>query len=135
MAEFGKERAKKIFYWIGLLYPALYTVWNFSVSHSRFGNSFSFNIKCYGQHDQSFLLEDSVASVAKRPFCTYDEFDEEGILGVYGPVVYSGVCIFSLLFNLCMLFNIPDAFIYWRIMVHINKYVERLCNYIHYLAT
>ena len=133
MADFGKERAKKIFYWISLLYPVLYTVWNFLISHSRFGNSLSFNIKCYGQHDQSFLLEDSVASVAKIPFCAYDEFDEEGILGVYGPVVYQGVCIFSFLFNLCLLCNIPDAFIYWRIMVHINKYVQKLLGCSHSL--
>ena len=132
MAEFGKERAMKMFYWISLLFPALKTAWNFSASSKV--NSFSFISKCYGQHDQTFLLEDSVANVAKRPFCTYDDYDEDGIVGVYGPVIYRGSCILSAIVNLALLFNIPDGFIYWRIMAYVKKYVEISFYYSKYLA-
>ena len=138
VAEFGKAKLKKIFLILSILVPIFLAVCR-AIGSSEL-DSMSFINKCRGVHHKTFLVEKSSANIAKRHFCEFDAYEQDGVLFNIGsaemgyflqvsighlmPAFKRFSCIASTTIYLLMGFNFMEGFIYVRTLYHINKYVQ-----------
>lgn len=119
VANFGKERAKRIFLWICILVPLIAVLWR------RFGGQYvsaisSFN-KCNGRHHLAFMIEDTVdSSTAKKNFCFFENYDGED-QNRFLAILKRTLCTLSSVLYLIMGFNFVEGIFYWKTIKHVNK--------------
>ena len=115
--DFGKERAKKIFFWIAILVPCVLTTWSYF--NNRDTSSVASLNKCKGQHHKVFLLEHNYDSTAKRNFCYFESYDgqEDSIIVTLKRI---SCTLYSILFFI-LGFNVAEGFLYWRTVKHSNR--------------
>jgi hypothetical protein len=115
--EFGKEKAKLVFFWISILIPLLVTVWGFLVRREI--STISSLNKCNGIHHNAFLVEHSISSTAKRNFCFFETFDQEDRYGLAS--VKKTLCVLNTVLYAIMGLNVVEGILYWRTVKHSNE--------------
>ena len=116
--KYGKENTKKLFLYLHILLPLFLTIWYMGISEFH---SLSFINKCYGKHDQIFLIDSSSLNVAKRNFCAFGDHqtndDRSKILLVMRHLLCIGPTIAGLIIGL----NITEGILYFLIFRHITR--------------
>ena len=116
---YGKEKVRKIFYFLSFLLPLLLMIW--SVTDKSDVDAISVFNKCNGNHHKVFLFDTSTLNVAKRNFCEHVEYDDEGSLGRIIAAFRRYACIIRTLLILFMGFNFAEIYIYFKILTHIYR--------------
>ena len=114
---FGKERAKKTFFWLAILVPCVLTTWGYF--NNRDTSTVASLNKCKGLHHKVFLLEHSYDSTAKRNFCYFESYEghEDGIIVHLKRI---SCTLYSVLFFI-LGFNLVEGLLYWRTVKHSNR--------------
>ena len=117
---FGKDRAKNMTFWTSILMPLVVTIWGVFTPRQTAGFS-SFN-RCEGIHHDVFLIENNFGSTAKRNFCFFENYNEDG--HNIPPIVKKVSCtLYSIVYSI-MASNLVEGLLYWRTVRHSNRYVK-----------
>ena len=115
--KLGKERTKKIAFWLSILMPLVATIW--SLFNRRDTSPVASFNKCKGIHHNVFLIENSIGSTAKRTFCLFENYNDDEYN--VSPILMKLSCtLFSVVF-FTMNSNIIEGLLYWRTVRHANR--------------
>ena len=114
--EYGKEKAKKIFMFLMILFPFICVIWDATEELSIL----SYINKCYGNDHKVFLIETSTLDVLKHKFWNLTEHEKGGFLDSLFVVVRRISKLLKATVILVMGCNIFEAVIYYRVLSHLN---------------
>ena len=115
--DFGKDKAKAIFFWMAILVPCALTVWGF-INNKDMSAIASLN-KCKGHHHDVFLLENDYGSTAKRNFCFFETYDgQEG--SIFVTLKRISCTLYSVVFAV-LACNVIEGLFYWRTVKRSNR--------------
>ena len=115
--DFGKGKAKAIFFWMAILVPCALTVWGF-INNKDMSAIASLN-KCKGHHHDVFLLENDYGSTAKRNFCFFETYDgQEG--SIFVTLKRISCTLYSVVFAV-LACNVIEGLFYWRTVKRSNR--------------
>ena len=117
--DFGREKAKRLFFYLSFLLPLLVSLWQF-VSGTEL-DPMSFINKCNGKHHQVFLLESSTTNVARTNLCGLEDYKFQDIWSQLVAWIRRFSCIANQLIMIGMGLNIAEGLLYWKIWTHIYK--------------
>ena len=124
VVKFGKQRAKRIFFWISLIWPMMSTAWLlFQAIYFRKEFSFARTLisKCYGNHHNMFMTEDLLDW---KKYCTLEVYEMDGYFEKFSELVQRGFCVGFAVVNLIVLSNVAEGLLYWRVMKRLKRYVN-----------
>ena len=119
VVSYGKEKAKKMFFLASILIPVFVTLWGHL--NGRDPSAITSLNKCYGVHHKVFLIENRGDSTMRRNFCLFEDDDEEP--GQFLTTLRKTSCTLRSALYAIMGFNVVEGLLYWRTVVHANKYV------------
>ena len=117
--EFGREKAKQLFFYLSFLLPLLVSFWEF-VSGTEL-DPMSFINKCNGKHHQVFLLEFSTTNVARRNLCGLEDYKFHDLWSQLVAWIRRFSCIANKIIMIGMGLNVAEGLLYWKIWTHIYK--------------
>ena len=119
---YGREKAKRIFFFLSIAIPALLIIWGIVELPDRPVDPMSFINKCYGKHHKKFLIESSSMDVVKSGFCTFGRYDEfhDPVFNIIATIK-KVFCITKSLLYVVMGFNIAEGFVYYKTLRHISR--------------
>ena len=112
----GISRMKKMFMALSFLVPLIVALWT-SLDAPEI-NAMNFINKCYGNGHKSFLIETSTLNVLKSNFCAFENYSESQVI----PTLRRLSCIGRTITTLFIGFNFVEAFLYYKMMVHLKRY-------------
>jgi hypothetical protein len=116
-ATYGKEKVKKIFLFLSVIFPLIMTVWR--VSDTNEIDAMSFINKCYGIYHKVFLIEESTLNVSQQKYCAYVHYD-----GYYGKVISLALqisCMIRASAMIILCFNLTEGIIYYKTFTHMIR--------------
>ena len=117
--EFGREKAKRLFFYLSFLLPLLVSFWEF-VNGTEL-DSMSFINKCNGKHHKVFLLESSTTNVARRGFCGFEDYKFQDLWSHLVVWIRRLSCIANKVIMIVMGLNVVEGILYWKIWTHIYR--------------
>lgn len=119
--KFGKERTKKMFFWVSILMPLVVTTWGFF--HLQYLAAVSRFNKCQGIHHNQFLIENSIEHTTKRNFCFFEGYKNDD--WDIQPVLKCLSCASIFIVYATMASNLVEGWLYWRTVKHSNRQVKQ----------
>ena len=120
--DYGKEKVESIFLILSICFPLIVVTWKGLEGADL--NAMSFINKCYGKHHRVFLVETSTLDVVKRNFCGLETYEIEDSFSNVVAISSQFSCIVVESIMIIIGLNIVEGFIYIRIFVHINRYIQ-----------
>ena len=117
VAAFGKEKLKKIFWYVSQLLPLFHILLKIAEGNS----TLSFINKCYGYDHKIFLSESTTLNVLKNKFWKAEESTINQALDVVLYVTMKIIKLVESIIFLIMGFNLSEIFIYIKIFSHLNR--------------
>ena len=116
--QYGKEKVKKFFLIISLLFPLLLNIWRTIDAPAK--DPMSIINKCYGNHHVVFLMESS-ASLAGEGFCPSMAYADGDVYSMFTAFVGKCSCIVRVLIVFILGFNFTEGYLYFKIFAHMKK--------------
>ena len=117
VAAFGKEKIKKIFWYLSQLLPLFHILLKIAEGNS----TLSFINKCYGYDHKIFLSESTTLNVLKNKFWKAEKSNINQALDVVFDVIMKIIKLLTSAIFLIMGFNLSEIFIYINIFSHLNR--------------
>ena len=121
--KYGKEKTKRIFYYLSIAIPVIISILNLVQAH-EVGHRPSIN-KCYGTHHKAFLLDTSPFLSAQRTFWNPDEYELKGFLNFTIAITRRILKILTTCVSLLATLNLTEAFLYYKIIHFMNRYYQK----------
>ena len=116
--QYGKEKVKKLFLILSLLFPLLLNIWRTIDAPAK--DPMSIINKCYGNHHVVFLMESS-SSLAGEGFCPSMAHADGDVFSMLVAIVGKCSCIVRVLIVFILGFNFTEGFLYFKIFTHMKK--------------
>ena len=117
VAAYGKEKVKKIFWYISLLLPLFHILLKIADGSP----TLSFINKCYSYDNKVFLSESTTLNVLKNKFWKTETTTINEALDVVIAVMMKTIKLIESAIFLIMGFNVSEFFIYVKIFSHLNR--------------
>ena len=115
--KYGKEKTKRIFVFLSLFIPLIMVILE-GIENPEL-HPFIYINRCYGRDHRLFLLDYSIFQVPY--FCQFQNHSDEGTYGRVLQILRQSSCIFRLVINIFMGFNLSEVIIYYKIFSHIKR--------------
>ena len=117
VAAYGKEKVKKIFWYISILLPLFHIL----LKIVEGAPTLSFINKCYGYDNKVFLSESTTLNVLKNKFWKEETSPINEAFDVVITVAMKMIKLIESAIFLIMGFNLSEFFIYIKIFSHLNR--------------
>ena len=121
--KYGKEKIKRIFYYLAVAIPVIVSILNLVQAH-EVGHRSSIN-KCYGTHHKAFLLDTSPILSVQRTFWNPEDYELKGYLNFTLAITRRIFKIFTTCVSLLATLNLTEAFLYYKIISYMNRYYKK----------
>ena len=110
----GKEKVKKIFFFLSIFLPSLITILRSTAVSLRYGASFI--NKCNGLHHESFLIDKN------KHVCEFEGYNKVAFYTATILWFRKLVCIGNHIAIVLFGSNVSEGIIYFRVFSHMNRY-------------